>query len=287
MKIGEIVLDSLRYPFTDVKKLITLFIILLGSFLLIPGLYALGYGIKIIKNTINGSNVLPDFKGSGEILGDGLRFLGASIIYGIPIYLITIVILLISLTPFTANTLSTPLARIILLIVGFIVSIPFFIGLANMAYQDRFKAAFDFKIIFKLITKIGWKNYLVYLVIYTIVSNLLGLIPSLVISPSSTIVGIGTFIKLGESFIIIFVIYTYILTFGGRLRGLIYPIGIVEPGTKREPVSKGNVGSVPSSADINRRLKEKRERKSCPNCNTTMTKDMGFCPECGENLKKD
>ncbi len=284
MKIGEILSDSLRYPFTDIKKFIILLILLLGSILIIPGIFAYGYIIKIIKSSFNGSNVLPDFKGSDDILEDGIKFIGASIIYGIPAFIITLVLILTSIHKFTTiNLITNPSGSIILLIVGFIVNIAFFIGLANMAHQDRFAAAFDFKNIFKLIKTIGWKNYLVYLVIYTIIAQLLSLVISSAFNPIN-ILGPSAFVRFGEFFLISILVNTYILAFGSRLRGLIYPIGIVEPYSKDKP-DKDKLGPGISNSEIRSRLKAKRNNKTCPKCNTTVDEDMKFCPECGGKIE--
>ena len=152
-----------------------------------------------------------------------------------------------------------------------------------MAHQDRFAAAFDFKNIFKLIKTIGWKNYLVYLVIYTIVAQLLSLVISSAFNPIN-ILGTNAFVRFGEFFLISILVNTYVLAFGGRLRGLIYPIGIVEPDSKDKP-DKDKPGPGISNAEIRSRLKAKKS-KTCPKCNATVDENMKFSPECGENIEK-
>jgi hypothetical protein len=195
-----------------------------------------------------------------------------------------VVLILTSIHKFTTiNLITNPSGSIILLIVGFIVNIAFFIGLANMAHQDRFAAAFDFKNIFKLIKTIGWKNYLVYLVIYTIIAQLLSLVISSAFNPIN-ILGTNAFVRFGEFFLISILVNTYVLAFGGRLRGLIYPIGIVEPDSKDKP-DKDKPGPGISNAEIRSRLKAKKS-KTCPKCNATVDENMKFCPECGENIEK-
>lgn len=73
MDVGELLSDTIRYPLSDEKKLITLGLLLIISFLIVPWLLALGYVFRALKAPIAGSNELPDFEQWGEMLVDGLK----------------------------------------------------------------------------------------------------------------------------------------------------------------------------------------------------------------------
>jgi len=224
MNIISAVKDSLVYPFTDIKRFIILVILFSGIIFLFPVIYAFGYAIKIIKTSIDGSDTLPSFLGSEGMFTDGLRFIGTMLIYNIPYFLI---LLLFIHSIKQLNILTASMPYLALIIVNFIMSILFVIGVANMAYKGSFKSAFEFRTLFKLIVTIGWKTYIIILMILIIAQELLWLVINSLIYPLSNIVG-------GErtvtGFIIIFLMYGlfygYTMIFVNRLRGLIYPTNI-------------------------------------------------------------
>ncbi|MDO5835210.1 MAG: DUF4013 domain-containing protein [Methanobacterium sp.] len=220
MNFSQVFKDALIFPFTDFFKLLKVFILYLGFFLLIPGLMALGYSLRVIQSTIAGIDELPDFDNSGKLISDGLNYVGASIIYGIPSYVIIFILIFSGIQDFATN----PLAIIGLAIVGFIINVVFVLSLANMAFEDKFRAVFDFKKVFAMINRIGWGTYLSYLIVYTIIVEVLSLIltfanPYLIV----TIGSIGGFIAY---ILISFFFNTFLILFGGRFRGLIYLKGI-------------------------------------------------------------
>ena len=124
---------------------------------------------------------------------------------------------------------------LILIIVGFCVNIIFFMGLTNMVYEKTITGAFEFKRIINLINDVGWKKYLIFLLFFTLIVEGVDLI-TLVIN-STVIFSFHSLIPSDISMLWIdpnygsFIAYlifqglisTYILIFGSRLRGLIYP----------------------------------------------------------------
>lgn len=54
MNFSQVFKDSISFPFTDIKKFLKVFLLYLGFFLIIPGLMALGYSLRIIQSTIAG-----------------------------------------------------------------------------------------------------------------------------------------------------------------------------------------------------------------------------------------
>jgi len=217
---SQVFKDAVSFPFTDIKKFLKVFLLYLGSFLIIPGLMALGYSLRVIQSTIVGSDELPDFNDSGKLISDGLNLVGANIVYGIPSYVVILLLIISGTLNFATNLFSI----MILAIVAFIIDIIFLLALANMAFEDRFRAVFDFKKVFAMIKKIGWGTYLSYLVVYTIIVQVLSLVITFANPYLNTMIGsIG---GLSLYILIYLSLNTFMILFGGRLRGLIYLKGI-------------------------------------------------------------
>lgn len=220
MNFSQVFQDALSFPFTAPVKLLKVFLLYLGFFLLIPGLMALGYSLRVIQSTIVGIDELPDFDNSGKLISDGLNYVGASIVYGIPSYVIIFILIFSGIQDFATN----PLAIMVYAIVSFIINIVFVLSLANMAFEDKFRAVFDFKKVFSMIKGIGWGTYLSYLVVYTLIVQVLSLILTFANPYLMVMIGtIGGFV----TYILIYLFFnTFLILFGGRFRGLIYLKGI-------------------------------------------------------------
>jgi hypothetical protein len=118
MDISGIIKDSLRYPFTDWKKILILGLLIVMSsiignaislgytnnyviFLLIcigflTGLFVNGYMFKIIKTSLNEENKLPKFNSWTDMLMDGIKVFLVSFVYlAVPIFLLMFLILLL------------------------------------------------------------------------------------------------------------------------------------------------------------------------------------------------
>lgn len=136
MNVGEIVKDSLRYPFSDWRKLLILGILFViadmvyvtrfeGSIVLTTSLsmkvffcviafifvsLIRGYFLRIINSSLNGINDPPKFNKWMDMLIDGVKLVIVGTVYLIPVILI-IVFLAVSvytLQPLTAiNSLAT------------------------------------------------------------------------------------------------------------------------------------------------------------------------------------
>ena len=125
------------------------------------------------------------------------------------------------------SVLNQPNYMVVGIVIGFLVDIIFLMGLTNMVHEKTISGAFQFKKIFKLIKDLGWKNYLIYLLFYTVIVTLIS-IPSLL--GSSIVFADPLFIMEDPSsygfmgyLILQGLLSTYSWAFDGRLRGLIYP----------------------------------------------------------------
>lgn len=226
MNFSDVFIDSLRYPFSDLRRLIILLLLFMGSFLLIPGLIAYGYILRIIESTLKGEDSLPDFSYAGTLFVDGLKFAVVSIIYGIPVLVLNFILM----KQTSLNSLITdyigadPLFTTITFVIGFLVSLVFVTALANMVHEERFGAAFAFKRIFQLIKMIGWKKYLAYILVYTIIVNLIMSVPTLILYFLNPFMIYNSFTGILGVTLVGFIFSAYMLAFEGRFRGLIYPI---------------------------------------------------------------
>ena len=225
MNFKDVFIDSLSYPFTDLKRFLILIVLFLGSFLVIPVLITRGYTLRIIEHALKGEKGLPNFSNLWELLINGIKLFIINIIYEIPVILITIVLLKqINFNVLSANLfLFSPMNMIIFIIIGFLISIVFTIGIANMVYEKySFMAAFDFKQIFNLIKMIGWKKYIAYIVVYAVIINILSLFSMYLIIPHSSN---APFAFYGSLILVInYFLSAYRGVFGSRFKGLIYPL---------------------------------------------------------------
>ncbi len=241
MSFKEIAADSLRYPFTDLKKLLILLILVSSTIfmgrqfilIVIPiNIIVNGYLIRIIESTLEGSDKFSAFNDLKKLIIDGIKFIIVSTIYEIPIFVASVIAWgFLTLDQNSINYVSF----VILLIVGFIVNIIFLMGLTNMVHAKTIFGAFQFRKIINLINDVGWKKYMIYLLFFTLIVEGVNLI-TLIIS-STVIFSFHSLIPSDISMLwidpnyysfiayLIFqgIISTYLLIFGSRFRGLIYP----------------------------------------------------------------
>ena len=127
MNFKNLFIDSLSYPFTDLKRFIVLLLLFLGSFLLIPALIGYGYLLRIIDHTMKGKSGLPDYDKAGDLIVPGIKYYVINLIYGIPSLIVVFLLLnrldLNALT--TTLTLTSPINMLLLIIVGFLMLVLF------------------------------------------------------------------------------------------------------------------------------------------------------------------
>jgi len=143
MKISEILKDSLRYPFSDWKKFLILgIVVLLGSISSITRIYVpvnttnlfltlvlgiigfifgflqRGYFFRIIKTSLNGVAVLPEFNSWIEMFKDGIKLFIVPIIYFVPAILIILVLAVLSFKSNPSTVISILYGAIIWSLIG-------------------------------------------------------------------------------------------------------------------------------------------------------------------------
>ncbi|HOK72223.1 MAG TPA: DUF4013 domain-containing protein [Methanothermobacter sp.] len=167
MNVGEIVGEALDYPGSNLKKVLTLGILIIISFLIIPIFLVYGYILRVIKATVAGFDELPDFDEWGDMLIDGLKVFVVAIVYMI----IPVIILIASY--FLA--MSNPIVALIGIVIGGILAIIFglllAIAIAHMAFNDSLGAAFSIGEILNVISEISWLKYIIWIIGVTIINT--------------------------------------------------------------------------------------------------------------------
>ncbi len=195
MEISQIIKDSLRYPFSDWKKILILGILcvfssnagakdivsLLGItnltlmwfiFIIGPiiGCLTYGYLFRIIKSSVVCIKELPKFNKWFDMIKDGIKIFIISLVYLIPAFLI-LVFTILSAPSTLIKIGSSPLAFIQILfgqngtwgyiaLLYLIIIIP--VVLMAVAYMadnnSKLDVAFRFREILHKISLIGWAN---------------------------------------------------------------------------------------------------------------------------------
>lgn len=171
MELSENIMDSIKYPISDLKNLIIFAVLSLFSFLIIPIPFVAGYVYKVASETLEGNDTLPEFENAGELAINGLKLIGVLLIYGIIIGIILSIFITIG-----AATGSNAIYAIFI-IIGTIIALimGFFIIPApiNMILNNgSFGAAFDFGAIKEMITDVGIGNYIVWYIVIAIIASI-------------------------------------------------------------------------------------------------------------------
>jgi hypothetical protein len=232
MKIEEIIKDSLRYPFSDWKKILILGILCVFSsnagakdivsllditnltliwfiFIIGPiiGFLTSGYLFRIIKSSILDIRELPKFNKWFDMFKDGIKIFIISFVYAIPAFLI-LVFAILSFPSTLIKIGSNPLAFIQIFfgqtgtwghiaLLYIIIIIP--VVLMAVAYMadnnSKLDVAFRFREILHKITIIGWANIIEWYLLFGFVFLLIssiGLSITVIFSSASRIVDLLT-----------------------------------------------------------------------------------------------
>jgi len=205
-----------------------------GSFLIIPLVMMYGYKWRIIESTIRGSYGLPNFRGaaddSDDVLTQGFKSITASIIYEIlPLNILLFALMLSGNSDLNSNS------AIISAVIGFLINIVFVLSVVNMVDENRFRAVFDFKRVFGLIKNMGWVRYISFLIVYTVIIEVLWLVVTELIN---YVKDLGSVVGSLSIFIIFMLYSVYLLMFSGRFSGLVYSTAMEGQGIE-EPTNPG------------------------------------------------
>lgn len=170
MDIVENIKDSVMYPLSEIKNLAIFILILLSCVLILTIPLLCGYIYRIIKESSEGNEILPEFDDLGQMYIDGLKYIGAGFIYAI---LVGIVVFILIFIGSNANNSAIFMATVILSILSVLVVFAFEIAATfNMIYNDNFGDAFDFATIIAIIQDIGIGNYIIWFIAVMIIGGI-------------------------------------------------------------------------------------------------------------------
>jgi hypothetical protein len=231
MNIGEIFSESLRFPFSNLERLLAFALLMATSILIIPGIFDSGYTLRIMEYTFKGSYELPPFDKWTDMFVDGLKYIVVRIIYiGIPAFITAIIttgIVMASMSNGNVSSFSTFLNTFLhtLLVVGIIImTIPYIlslIALPHIVKKNRLEDAVKFKEIFAIIKNMGWSVFIIGVVVLIAISS----IPS-ALDYIPRLLGMGPLTFYGISIIVAFFVGSYLEAFTGRFQALFYQEGI-------------------------------------------------------------
>lgn len=213
MKLGDMISNSIKFPFSDIKRFLGVLLLYLGSITIVLSPLTMGYALRIIEATTQGKNELPEFVEWGRMYVDGLKLILASIVY----FLVPAILIILSIVMMDISAGS-----IVLLIIGLlvlvIINLIYITAVNNMAHEKKLEAAFDFKKILGLIKNMGWLNYFIYIflsgVVAYIISKISDVLFSSIVSFGLAGIVIGLFILILSG--------SYILMYQYRFFGLLF-----------------------------------------------------------------
>jgi len=251
MNMSGIIKDSLRYPFSDWKKILFLGLIVViytisiniipfnihsgftYQFLVISLLinfFILGYFFKIIQYSLKNTKKLPKFSNWVNLFKNGFKLTFVGLIYSIPATL-PLILLTSSLLNFYLYQPTLfifimgaiehihPILWSFVYILYFLILFPIsLIAIANMAKNDgKLSYAFKFKEIFDKIKNIGWIKFYSWYLLTSVINYLIFLIGLLIV-----IISILFHTYQIEKFIDALILTPYIYIFFSRSIALIY-----------------------------------------------------------------
>ncbi len=184
---------SLTFMFEDPnwigKMLIGALLILLGTILLPVLLIGLvlflplsGYMLKLVRQIMNGGgDALPEWDNFGDLLAEGFKLAAAWFIYGIPLLILEIPLLLSTLFTNGNHDVSVFGAFVssscgcLVFIYSILLALVAPIILILLAKENRFGAAFDFNAIWDIL-----KSHLGEIVIIVVIDLIAGLVAGIV-----------------------------------------------------------------------------------------------------------
>lgn len=185
------VFEALSYPYNSPNWLSKFFVAFLLVFIPFVNIFGaivlLGYGVKIIRNVMQGNTELPEFE-LGADFSDGLVVIAAGIIYYIPAMIVMALI-----GPSVISETGANLAGMLFLILlMFVLYFVFFIGVLRYSQEESFRAFFDAENLNLLTNNVGSVILLlVNLFLFSIIVSILSTIGFIFLVIPGLIIAIG------------------------------------------------------------------------------------------------
>ena len=165
--------------FSDFGRLVILIVL---NLIPIVDWIVLGYASRVLKES-PGADAPPKLEDYGELFVDGAKIFFASLIYMIiPLILIAVGVGGLVAGMFMGGGVAPMLllggTGLVLLLIGIVVAFLMLIvlaaGVAHMIKTGKFGKAFAFGEIFRVIAKVGWGKYLVWVVFVAVIAIIVG-----------------------------------------------------------------------------------------------------------------
>lgn len=178
MELTENITDSIMYPLSEIKNLAIFILLLLSCILIVTIPLFMGYIYRIIKESTEGSDILPEFNDLGQMYIDGLKYFGVGLIYAI--FMIIIISILIAIGSFIGNQAIMTLMILISILLALALVIFIIPATFNMINNDgNFGSAFDFEGIVAIIQNIGISQYIIWFIVVAIIGVIANCVSSL------------------------------------------------------------------------------------------------------------
>jgi len=239
MDFGSMLDDSFAYAREGVWEKWRRWVFLILCMIIFP--LILGYMVRIYR----GEKPAPELSDLGTLFVDGLKLLLVHIIYFLPVILLVI----LAFVPMVSTLLTSGLLSqdfgsmsdyqterwlsshpellsaaglmvlllLIAIVLAIIISVFSFLGVVRFARTRSISEAFNFSAILAQIGRIGWVNYILALVVITIIGFIFGM----VLNIFSFIPVIGGFIGI----LVMTVLYVPFILFSARFSALVYEAG--------------------------------------------------------------
>ena len=207
--------EAFRYPFQKVASILIGGVLYLLSFLIIPVFFVEGYFVRVMADTIEGKDDMPEWSDWGYLFGKGVGAFVISIVYLlIPMIIIGIVLgatLLVAIPTIMTGGFGAVIMEVlggilVSIIIAFFFGFVLLVGLLRYADKGNIGAAFAFS---EIIDELKEK-FTQYLIAY------------LVLFGAAIVLGLVTaFIPIIGAIVAVFAGF-YIIVVGARMFGEIY-----------------------------------------------------------------
>jgi hypothetical protein len=273
MDLGKILNDAFSYAqklFSDLGRLLILLVL---SIIPIVNFIMIGYAGQVAKESPEG-NTPPPLKDYANLFIQGLMMILVGIVYMIiPIILLGIAFFSVFFFAIFGPAILgvTLILGIVGLVILFLVSIFAFMGMVHMLKQNNnFGKAFAFGEINAIIKKVGWGNYILWVIVTFVLVVILAVILAFI--PI-----IGWLISFIISPAVAVFIYRSAASVYAEAHGYVAP----SPPTTPPPAPSAPVAPPPPPAP-----KTQQTKIFCGNCGTANPPDKRFCYKCGQELTK-
>ena len=144
------------------------------------GLPLMGYVMKILR----GEKPAPEVDDWGTLFIDGIKAFIVYLIYGIPIFIVYAILLVVGIGAMATGDETAAMAGIgvmllgmlVVFILAIIIALFELIGMVRFARTGSIGEAFNFSAIRATIGKIGWVPYIIALVVLCVVGVIFGIV---------------------------------------------------------------------------------------------------------------